>query len=195
VNQLIIQNKIHQNIIIKNDNIECINILFNIMCFSKIIHIIIEKRATEVQSLKRLSPSNIKVSLFGAHILLNKATIATGSVAEIIAQNKRVINMLILYQNNHKIYHNIIHIKIVEIITQKKAKLDIVIQFFDKFFMLILYADSNNNIGKKPKNTNSGVSLKSSIKLKYHILDNGNNNSHIVTNKTVYGRFILLLIR
>jgi hypothetical protein len=71
------------------------NKLFHIICHFKIIHKIILNKATEVQSLKRLSHSKIKVNFSGAHIFLNIAIIATGSVADIIAQKSRVINICI----------------------------------------------------------------------------------------------------
>lgn len=50
-----------------------------------------KKRATAVPSLKRLSHSNIMVSLLGAQSFLKIESTATGSVAEISTQNKRQI--------------------------------------------------------------------------------------------------------
>lgn len=48
------------------------------------------KSASAVPSLKRLSPSKIRVRRFGAPSSLKRASTATGSVAEIRAQNKNV---------------------------------------------------------------------------------------------------------
>lgn len=53
---------------------------------------ITKNKAKAVPSLKRDSPSKIKVNLFGAHISLNKAKTETGSVAEIrVPKAKRII--------------------------------------------------------------------------------------------------------
>ncbi len=49
------------------------------------------KSATDVASLKRLSPSNISESLRGAPYSLKRASTATGSVAEMSAPKRRVI--------------------------------------------------------------------------------------------------------
>jgi hypothetical protein len=51
------------------------------------------KRANAVQSLNKLSPSSIKRSLLGNHISLAIESMATGSVAEIITQNKSITSM------------------------------------------------------------------------------------------------------
>lgn len=56
---------------------------------SKIIHKITKNKASAVQSLNKLSPSKIKVSLLGAQIVLKIDKTATGSVAEINHQNNR----------------------------------------------------------------------------------------------------------
>jgi len=56
---------------------------------SRIIHKITTKRATEVPSLNKLSHSKSMVSLLGAQTFLKVAKTATGSVAEINAQNKK----------------------------------------------------------------------------------------------------------
>ena len=85
---------IHQNTkphtnIDKNDNIHIVNISGDITLHSKIIHSTTKNNATDVQSLKRLSHSNIKASLLGAHIDLKIEITATGSVADIKNQNNK----------------------------------------------------------------------------------------------------------
>ena len=60
---------------------------------SKITPRITKNNATAVPSLNRLSHSKIKANLLGAHIDLNIDNTATGSVADINAQNnKHTIN-------------------------------------------------------------------------------------------------------
>jgi hypothetical protein len=60
-------------------------------CHPLITSIIIRNNATAVPSLNKLSPSNNKLSLFGVHKSLNRASTATGSVAEIIIPKSKVI--------------------------------------------------------------------------------------------------------
>ena len=86
---IINQNIAHHIIIIENAIVAS-----KIVCLEKtqdwIICKIARNKANAVQSLKRLSPSNINANLFGAHTSLKSAITATGSVAEIIAQKSKV---------------------------------------------------------------------------------------------------------
>lgn len=86
-------NAIPQNNIETKDQNPMIYVSSVIIPPSKITQRITRKRATAVPSLKRLSPSNMSASLLGAHIDLNIARTATGSVAEISEpNNKHTIN-------------------------------------------------------------------------------------------------------
>jgi len=61
---------------------------------------ITKNSAKAVQSLNKLSHSNIKTNLLGAQNSLNSANTATGSVAEIILPNSNVIDRGISHQIN-----------------------------------------------------------------------------------------------
>lgn len=87
--QVIHQNIIHHNVINENDNTQLNTVIHVKTSHSIINHNIIKNKAKAVQSLNKLSHSNIKVSLLGAHIDLNIAKTATGSVADISDQNSK----------------------------------------------------------------------------------------------------------
>lgn len=87
-----------------------------------IISKMIKNNATAVASFIRDSHSKIYVSLFGTQTSLNIAITATGSVAEIIAQNKNVKLIGISIQNkNNNQYLSQNAISVVDIISQKTA--------------------------------------------------------------------------
>lgn len=84
-----IQNIIHQINIDKNDIKPSQKTDVCIIHHSKIIHKITKNKANAVQSLNKLSHSNNKISLLGAHTALKMDKTATGSVAEIKTQNNK----------------------------------------------------------------------------------------------------------
>jgi len=83
------QNIIHQKSIHRKVVIQTIMVL-DVITQLFITASITRNNANAVQSLKRLSHSNIKTSLLGAQNCLNKAKTATGSVEDIIDQNSIV---------------------------------------------------------------------------------------------------------
>ena len=83
------QNIIHQTSIDINVHIHDKNISGFIWVHSRTTHKTTKNKATAVQSLNKLSHSKIRANLLGAHILLNIAKTATGSVADIKAQNNK----------------------------------------------------------------------------------------------------------
>lgn len=91
--QVIAQNTIPQRAIDVKDANHSKNVPPLILFHSIAIAKTTKNKAKAVQSLNKLSHSKIRVSLLGAHIDLNNAKTATGSVAEIKAQNnKHTIN-------------------------------------------------------------------------------------------------------
>jgi len=152
---------------------------------SNITHNITKNSATAVQSLNKLSHSKIRANLLGAQILLNIAKTATGSVADIRAQNNKSIINGILNQANENIKYNTVAIIIADIINQKIASHDITFQSLIICLYLILYEDSNNKTGRKTKNNISGVNLKSSINQKNAVFDNGTSKRPTITSNTV----------
>jgi len=92
---------------------------------------IIKNTANDVPSLNKLSHSKIKDNLLGAHTDLNKASTATGSVAEIIAQNNNVTIKGIWNQIISKIRYNHHQIINVEIKSHTTANENIVLPFFN----------------------------------------------------------------
>jgi len=113
-----------------------------------IISYIIRNSASAVQSLNKLSHSNMSESLLGAQTSLNKESTATGSVAEIIAQNNRNTwkGMFIQIALKTK-YHNH-HITSADISSHHIANHQIDLEFFVISVYFILYHDSNTNIGR-----------------------------------------------
>lgn len=72
---------IHQTTMQKNDKNQLVNTAHPVV-HSSITHRTTKNKARAVPSLKRLSHSNMSVSLLGAHRLLKIERTATGSVAE-----------------------------------------------------------------------------------------------------------------
>jgi hypothetical protein len=110
---------------------------------------------------------------------------ATGSVADINTQNIKQTKNGTCIQINGKIKYRDIANNNHDIINQNIANNDIAFIFFSKFLYFILYADSKRSTGRNTKNNNSGVNLKSSIKLKNSIFDIGTNNKPTTTKSTV----------
>jgi hypothetical protein len=132
------QNNIHHNAIDKNEIVQCINSHVLIVVHSKIIHNTTKNKANAVQSLNKLSHSNINANLLGAPILLKIDNTATGSVAEINVQNNKQTKKGISKFIIGKIKYNPIQINIDDIINQKTANELIIFQFFNNSLYLIL---------------------------------------------------------
>jgi hypothetical protein len=124
------QNNIHHIAIVRNDSVQLANSHIFTVVPSSITHRTSKNNARAVQSLNKLSHSNIKANLLGAHILLNIDNTATGSVADISVQkSKHTINGI----SNHikgKRKNSSSAITSEEIISQTTAKEPIVFQFF-----------------------------------------------------------------
>lgn len=88
------------------------------------------KAANAVQSLNRDSHSKIKASLLGAHIDLNRAKTATGSVAEISAQKSKQTKNGTSNQTSGSKKYNAHPIKNIAIASPITAKKKIDFQFF-----------------------------------------------------------------
>lgn len=87
--QVKVQNKIQPKSIDKNFQIHSKIVKFVKSHQCIIIDKTTTNKATAVPSLNKLSPSNIVVSLLGAHNFLKIDKTATGSVAEISAQKSK----------------------------------------------------------------------------------------------------------
>ena len=105
-----------------------------------------------VASLKSDSPSTKSINRLGTPNSLNKATTATGSVADIKAPNNKAIIKLISREN-----HNPKPTNIIEKIIPGMAKTKIGSKFLSKPRASRDNADSKIKAGKKTKTTNSCV--------------------------------------
>ena len=104
--QVIIQKIIPQRAIERNELTQDIIVIQSTTVHSSIIPSIIRKRAKAVQSLNKLSHSNISANLLGAHIDLKIAKTATGSVADISTQKSKQTKKGISNQINGSIKNN-----------------------------------------------------------------------------------------
>jgi hypothetical protein len=86
-----------------------------------IVASVTKKSAIAVQSLKRLSHSKIRRSLFGTHKVLKSDSTATGSVADIIIHNKKHKEKGISYPISHEKNQTHTHISEEQIIIQTVA--------------------------------------------------------------------------
>lgn len=152
---------------------------------------ITKKSASAVQSLKRLSHSNIRTNLLGAQNCLNKDKTATGSVEDIIVQNSKVTSIGTLIHTNASANLSANQIKNVEISNHNTARSQIDFQFFKRLLYHILYPDSNIRTGRNTKNSISGVSLNPAMKCKKGSFVSGTRTNHATTSNTVYGIFTL----
>ena len=146
--QEIVQKIIPHNNIDMNDNIQEKIIWFFITHHVAIIPRITRNSATEVPSLKRLSHSNIRASLFGAHTDLNIDNTATGSVALIREAKSKHTRKGIKNPVIEKIKYSRVEMTRVEMRSHITARLEIVFQFFRSSLYFILYDDSKSKIGK-----------------------------------------------
>jgi len=140
---LIFQITFENNIQVKDqNNIQPIAIVINdidhsknshefIVVHSKITQSITKNKARDVPSLNKLSHSNISANLLGAQILLNIDNTATGSVADISAQNNKQTINGISNQKSGNNKNKPPQIKIDEIISHTTAKEVIIFQFFN----------------------------------------------------------------
>lgn len=122
-------NKNHHKTIDKKLKLQLKKVQELIIHHSRISHKITKKRATEVQSLKRLSHSNNIVSLLGAQSDLNIDKTATGSVEEIKVQKSKQTKNGISKPKNGKIKYKEVETIIAEISNQKTANQVIAFQF------------------------------------------------------------------
>lgn len=111
-NEKIIHNtepsSIHNTIIHTNCQIH-VNILSIHHFQLNIVANVTRKSAIAVQSLKRLSHSKIRRSLFGTHNVLNSDNTATGSVADMIIHSKKHSDSGSSYHISHDIYRTHTH--------------------------------------------------------------------------------------
>ena len=91
---------IHKIIIHMNCQIH-VKMLSRLHHHCNIIAIVTKKSAIAVQSLKRLSHSKRRRSLLGTHRFLNNERTATGSVADMIIHNKKLISNGTWYHISH----------------------------------------------------------------------------------------------
>ncbi len=127
--QVMLQNMIHPIIIDRKDpNHPIIELPDKV--HSNIIHKTTKNKASEVQSLNKLSHSKINVNLLGAHIILKSESTATGSVSDIWLQNNKQTIKGIWNQIRGKIKNKATAINAADIKSQKTASAVILFQFF-----------------------------------------------------------------
>lgn len=107
-----------------------------------------KNNANAVQSLNNDSHSKIKDSLLGAHTSLNKASTATGSVAEIMAPNKKHIDNGTSHHIKPRKKYSQNAITTADIKSQKTDNIHIDFQFSISLAYFILYQDSNIKTGR-----------------------------------------------
>lgn len=112
---------IHNTIIQINCQIH-VNILSIHHSQFSIVASVTRNSAIAVQSLKRLSHSNIKRNLFGTHKVLKSESTATGSVADIMIHNKKHRGRGSWYHSNHDINHTPSHVSDEHTITHSVAR-------------------------------------------------------------------------
>lgn len=185
------QNSIHQITIEAKDknpsanNVELTTSRLSLAFISIIIPKSSIKTANAVQSLKRLSHSNINASLLGAHIDLNNARTATGSVADINIQNSKQTSKGTSSQTSGKTKY--ISQPMIQAASKspKTARVNMIFQFCKSSLYFILYADSKSNTGKNTKNRISGVNWNAFINENKSILDKGTKINQTITSITV----------
>lgn len=142
-----LQSKIQPIIIHKNCKNHCTSAQLEKIQERKISYII-KNNANQVQSLKLDSHSKIYESLFGAQYSLNSAITATGSVVHIITAKSIMTSIGKLKPINFVNSIQSKDIKLVEINSPIVANHQVEYLFSETSLYFILYAASNNSIGK-----------------------------------------------